>query len=55
MTLLHHLRNLKYQEECTPIPHTPPPVTDTILEKKCTLEGSIIALLRVSVVGHANE
>ena len=26
------------------------PVTDTILEKSCTFEGSVIALLRVSVV-----
>ena len=27
---------------------TPPPVTDTILEKSCALEGSIMALLIVS-------
>ena len=44
MALLHYLRNMKYQEMCTP--STPPPVTDTILEKRCMLEGSIIALLR---------
>ena len=29
---------------------TSPPVTDTIIEKSCMLEGSIIALLRVSVM-----
>ena len=31
-------------------PPTPSPVTDTISEKSCTLEGSVITLLRVSVV-----
>ena len=51
MTLPHYLRFLKYQEECIPQHHfAPSPVTDTILEKNCTLEEFIIALLKVLVV-----
>ena len=44
MTLPHYLRYPQY--------HPPPSslVTDTILEKSCKLEVSIVASLRVSVV-----
>ena len=52
MILPHYLRSLKYQEECTPNTPYPPlqHVKDTILQKSFTLEGFLIALLRVSVV-----
>ena len=50
MTSPHYFRNLKYQGKCnlsTPLPLS---VTYTILEESYTLEGSIIASLRVSIV-----
>ena len=50
MILPHCLKNFKYQGECTSSTLYPLPVTDAMPEMSCTLEGSIIYLLRVSIV-----